>query len=167
MLPPLTNNYRKSSYDKWWKSLGFNRVTNVLFYISMPQNPSNYLVATTNNNTSNSSANTLDKTPLPPIRSTRQTVRMVLQHEVENLTGQVRQMARKLNGLSHTLVPFHNNGTVLAISWTTSTGTCENRTSHATRGGVTKPIFSVPLFSQFSEWWKQWLPEWYQVSWAA
>ena len=29
--------------------------------------------------------------------------------------------------------------------------------------GVTKPIFSVPLFSQFSEWSKQWLPVWYHV----
>ena len=31
-------------------------------------------------------------------------------------------------------------------------------------GGVTKPIFSVPLFSAFfNEWLKQWLPVWYQV----
>ena len=35
---------------------------------------------------------------------------MALQQEVQDLTGQVRQMARNLNGLSQTLVPFDNNG---------------------------------------------------------
>ena len=29
--------------------------------------------------------------------------------------------------------------------------------------GVTKPIFPFRYFPNFSEWWKQWLPEWYQV----
>ena len=35
---------------------------------------------------------------------------MGLQHELENLTRQVRQMARNLNGLLHTLIPFDDNG---------------------------------------------------------